>query len=106
MTNWLDFNEHCKKIRTYLLIFYDFLKYKEANIEINSRRFGVIETSFSRQNESIMPRFDLSSLFKLAYYQRITSSSSEWSLFAPLGMVLKHGALIRQSNLVEYLIIT
>ena len=37
-----------------LLINNDFLKHKQANINIKSRRFGVIMTPFSRQIEQIM----------------------------------------------------
>ena len=37
-----------------ILINNDFLKHKQANINVKSRRFGVIVTPFSRQSESIM----------------------------------------------------
>ena len=30
---------------------HDFLKHKQANINVKNRRFGVIMTPFSRQNE-------------------------------------------------------
>ena len=33
------------------LINNDFLKHKQANINVKSRRFGIIMTPFSRQNE-------------------------------------------------------
>ena len=36
-----------------ILIKNDFLKHKQANISVESRRFGVIMTPFSRQSESI-----------------------------------------------------
>ena len=34
-----------------VLIKNDFLKHKQANINVKSRRFGIIMTPFSRQNE-------------------------------------------------------
>ena len=34
-----------------VLINNDFLKHKQANINVKSRRFGIIMTPFSRQNE-------------------------------------------------------
>ena len=34
-----------------VLIKNDFLKHKQANIKVNSQRFGIIMTPFSRQNE-------------------------------------------------------
>ena len=49
-----------------VLINNDFLKHKQANIIIKSRRFGIVMTPFSRQNEISNGRFDFYSLFKLA----------------------------------------
>ena len=34
-----------------IIINNDFLKHKQANINVKSRRFGIIMTPFSRQNE-------------------------------------------------------
>ena len=36
---------------SYILINNDFLKHKQANINVNSRRFGIIVTPFSWQSE-------------------------------------------------------
>ena len=49
-----------------VLIKNDFLKHKQANINVKSRRFGIIMSPFSRQNEQIMRRFDFYSLYELA----------------------------------------
>ena len=46
-----------KRINNYTIISHkvlindDFLKHKQANIKVNSRRFGVIVTPFSRQSK-------------------------------------------------------
>ena len=37
--------------KLYFLINNDFLKHKQANINVKSQRFGIIMTPFSRQNE-------------------------------------------------------
>ena len=41
-----------------ILIKNDFLKHKQANSNVESRRFGVIMTPFSRQSEEVLRRFD------------------------------------------------
>ena len=59
-----------------IIIKNDFLKHKQANINVKSRRFGIIMTQFSRQNEKIQSTPDNSNLQGKSKKVRVIGSSS------------------------------